>query len=389
MTTAGDLPAPPRVDRATVLLAGDVMTGRGIDQVMMHPGAPELHESYVVDARDYVRLAEAANGPIDAPVPPEYVWGDALERIRRAAPALRIVNLETAITRRGGPWPSKGIHYRMNPDNVDCLRVARIDACALANNHMMDWGRDGLAETLHTLREAGLRHAGAGVDRDEAWAPARLDLLPHGRLLLFACATPCSGIPAGWAAGTHRAGVAVIPEPSAATASRVAREVARWRRAGDVVVVSIHWGGNWGLDVPPAHREFARRLLDLEAADIVHGHSSHHALPLEVYRERLILYGCGDLINDYEGIGAHGGLRSDVGCLYFATLDAGSGRLHALEIVPFQMKRFRLVEADPSAHEWLARVYRSADADLGMQPRRNGRDVWLLVPTGAAISART
>lgn len=86
---------------------------------------------------------------------------------------------------------------------------------------------------------------------------------------------------------------------------------------------------------------------------MVHGHSSHHPLPFEVYRGKLILYGCGDLINDYDGIEPHGRLRSDVGCLYLATLALADGRLQTLEITPFQLKRFRLTVPDAAAMRWL------------------------------------
>jgi len=134
-------PTPPRTLR--LLLAGDVMTGRGIDQVLAHPGDPRLHEAWVHDAREYVRIAERASGPVPAPVPPAYPWGDALAEMEAARPDLRIVNLETAITTADDAWPGKGIHYRMHPANVGCLTAAGIDACSLANNHVLDWGRAG------------------------------------------------------------------------------------------------------------------------------------------------------------------------------------------------------------------------------------------------------
>ena len=150
------------------------MTGRGIDQVLPHPGSPRLFESWVQDAREYVRLAERAHGAIPVPVPPAYVWGDALAEMDRFGPALRIVNLETAVTRSEAAWPGKGIHYRMDPRNVDCLTAARLDGCSLANNHVLDWGRAGLEETLSALAEAGLPSGGAGLDLHQASAPAAL-----------------------------------------------------------------------------------------------------------------------------------------------------------------------------------------------------------------------
>lgn len=351
--------------KVVVMLAGDVMTGRGIDQVMRHPSAPELHESCVHDARDYVRLAEAQSGPIPAPVVPDYVWGDALAEIERAAPDLRIVNLETAVTTSGEAWPAKGIHYRMHPANVDCLAAARFDCCVLANNHVLDWGRAGLLETLRVLRQAGLRTAGAGADGSEAWAPARLALPGSGQLLLFAVATEDSGVPPDWAAGPRRAGIALLPDLSQASARALADAAACHRGPADLVAVSIHWGGNWGQGVPPAHRAFAHWLIDFGAADLVHGHSSHHPLPIEVYRGKPIFYGCGDLINDYEGIGPHGSLRSDIGCLYFATLCAGRGQLQSLDIVPLQTKRFRLITADAATRRSLEPVFNVGGCHLG------------------------
>src|SRR5512139_3377489 len=117
----------------TLFLAGDVMTGRGVDQILAHPSAPELHEPFVTDAREYVRLAEHASGPVPRGVAPDYIWGDARAEWESMAPAARVVNLETSIT-RSDDYERKGINYRMHPDNIDCLRAARLDVCTLANN---------------------------------------------------------------------------------------------------------------------------------------------------------------------------------------------------------------------------------------------------------------
>ncbi len=148
----------------TLFLCGDVMTGRGIDQILPHPSAPQLFEPYVHSALEYVELAERANGPIPRRVPSDYVWGDALAELARVRPDARIVNLETAVTVSEDAVPGKGIHYRMNPANAACLGAAALDCCVLANNHVLDWGRAGLVETLATLRAAGLRSAGAGAE---------------------------------------------------------------------------------------------------------------------------------------------------------------------------------------------------------------------------------
>src|SRR5947208_12270630 len=161
------------------------MTGRGIDQVLPHPLNPRLYEPYLSDARAYVELAEAANGPIPRPVGFDYIWGDALQELCESAVDLRIVNLETAITSAQTNWFGKEIHYRMHPQNVGCLSAARINACALANNHVLDWGYDGLSETLQTLDAAGIAYSGAGNDAEEARKPAVLTTDATSRVLLF------------------------------------------------------------------------------------------------------------------------------------------------------------------------------------------------------------
>ena len=129
------------------------MCGRGIDQVMAHPCSSEIYEEYVRSAERYVLLAEQANGPISRRNGPSYVWGAALGEFERMQPDARIINLETAVT-RSNDRANKGINYRMSPENAECLAAAKIDCCVLANNHVLDWGRAGLLETLTVLQDA-------------------------------------------------------------------------------------------------------------------------------------------------------------------------------------------------------------------------------------------
>ena len=348
----------------TLFLCGDIMTGRGIDQVLPHPGDPVLHEGYATSALDYVTLAERANGPIPRPAEFAYVWGDALAEWARIAPDLRIVNLETAVTTRDDWQRGKGIHYRMNPANVPCLTAAGIDCCVLANNHVLDWGYAGLADTLETLRRAGLQSAGAGRDKAEAAAPAVLTTA-KGRVLVFSFGAQSSGIPPDWAAAAGLPGVNLLADFSPATLRRVAAQVKVVKRPADVVVASIHWGGNWGYAVPEAHQRFAHGLIDLCGVDVVHGHSSHHPLGIEVYRGRPILYGCGDFLNDYEGIAGYEAYRGDLSLMYFLTVDAASGRLLRLWMIPMQTRRFRLHRPSAEDTRWLREVLDREGRRLG------------------------
>jgi poly-gamma-glutamate capsule biosynthesis protein CapA/YwtB (metallophosphatase superfamily) len=336
----------------TLFLCGDVMLGRGVDQILPCPSAPDIHEPYVRDARVYVELAEAANGAIPRPVDPAYIWGDALEQLARVAPDARVVNLETSVTRSDDWWKGKGINYRMHPANVACLTTARIDVCALANNHVLDYGYAGLEETLQTLTAAGVKTAGAGRDLAEAQQPAIVDLPGDRRVITFSFGTESSGIPTAWASSRERAGVDFLGDLSDATAGEVVDRVGRVKRPGTVVVASIHWGTNWGYAVPPAHVGFAHRLIG-GGVDVVHGHSSHHPRPIEVYRGKLVLYGCGDLIDDYEGISGYEEFRDDLALMYFPTVEPSAGQLVELRMTPMRIAKMRLKQASPAEAEWL------------------------------------
>lgn len=341
-----------RTATTTLCLAGDVMLGRGIDQILPEPVDPVLHESWVRSALRYVELAEAENGPIPRRVDPDYVWGDALDQLARRSPDLRIVNLETSITVHSEPAP-KGINYRMSPANAAVLSAARLACCTLANNHVLDWGRPGLAETLAVLAGQGIAAPGAGLDGEAAAAPAVLPVV-GGRVLVFAYGLASSGIPSDWAAGPDRAGVAFLPDLSAETLADVARTIRAARSAGDLAVVSVHWGPNWGYEVPDDQRAFARGLIEAAGVDAVLGHSSHHPKAIEIHRGRPILYGAGDLLNDYEGIGGHRSYRPELSLLYLPEFDRGPGALRRFTLLPYRIRRFRLEAAGAEARRWLA-----------------------------------
>jgi poly-gamma-glutamate synthesis protein (capsule biosynthesis protein) len=348
-------------DPVTLFLSGDVMTGRGIDQVLPHPGRPVLREAYARSALRYVELAEQAHGPIPRPVEFEYPWGDARAELDRVKPDARIINLETAVTRSDDHWP-KGIHYRMHPDNVPCLLAAGIDCCAVANNHVLDWGYAGLAETLKALRQAGIEVAGAGSDSAEAAAPAILPLADRRRVVTFSLGSVTSGIPPDWAASKDRPGVNLVDK---GTVELLAASVQRVRRPGDIVVASIHWGANWGYGIPRRQRTLAHALIDESGVDVVHGHSSHHPKGIEVYRNKPILYGCGDFLNDYEGIPGYEEFRGDLALMYFVTIDPHTRELTRLEMTPLQVRRFQLRRVSKQDARWLRKTLDRECTKLG------------------------
>jgi poly-gamma-glutamate capsule biosynthesis protein CapA/YwtB (metallophosphatase superfamily) len=371
--TAQSEPTTPRQDAVTLFLSGDVMTGRGIDQILPHPGDPRICEAWIASANIYVRLGETAHGPLPKPVDFTYIWGDALAELARRGPDLRIINLETAVT-TSEDCTDKGISYRMSPANVPCLTAARIDCCVLANNHVLDWGRAGLLETLQTLRDAGLHVAGAGRDSERAAAPAILDVAGKGRVVVFAFGTGSSGIPRDWAAAADRPGVNRLPDLSQASVERIAAQVRAVKRPGDIVVASVHWGGNWGYEIAPQQQRFAHGLIDAAGVDLVHGHSAHHAKGIEVYDGKLILYGCGDFLDDYEGIEGYEAYRDDLVLMYFPRLAPASGKLLGCEMTPLQIRNFRLNHASPADADWLRNVLNREGEPFGtrVEPAEGG-----------------
>ncbi|MBW3605672.1 MAG: CapA family protein [Actinobacteria bacterium] len=365
-------------DVVTLLLCGDVMLGRGVDQILPHPGDPTLREPVVKDARDYVALAERANGPISRPVDFSWPWGDALRVLDRAAPDVRIVNLETSVTRSDQFDPRKRVHYRMDPDNLPGLSVARPDVSTVANNHVLDFGHPGLRQTLAALSGAGLRTAGAGSDAKEARRPAAIPLDREVRVLVFAMGMASSGIPPSWAATDSRPGVHVLPASPDAAAANVVESLRQHKKPGDIAVVSLHWGSNWGYEVTQRQIDVAHALID-GGVDVVFGHSSHHLRPIEVYRGKLILYGCGDSIDDYEGIAGHEAYRNDLRLLYLASVAPDTGALTGLRMVAMRARRMRLERAPSEDSHWLratldrisrpfgSRVATASDGELSLE----------------------
>src|SRR4029450_5650854 len=226
-----DAASKPARDALSLFLSGDVMLGRGIDQILPHTGNPTLYERQVGDARVYVDLAIRANGSISHPVDWSWPWGEALELVDYSGCDARIINLETSITTSDDYVPGKAVHYRMNPANAKALAIVRPDVCVLANNHVLDFGRRGLLETLDVLSAAELPCAGAGRSLLEAQSPASIPIPRTGeRVLVFPLGSPSSAVPYEWRAATNPPGVHVVAALTDAAADELCRQVRQLRQ---------------------------------------------------------------------------------------------------------------------------------------------------------------
>jgi poly-gamma-glutamate synthesis protein (capsule biosynthesis protein) len=186
-----------------------------------------------------------------------------------------------------------------------------------------------------------------------------------GRVLILAYCFSTSGVPPSWTATDERPGVNLLPDLSDQTVLRIKKDVAAIEEPGDLVLVSLHWGGNWGYAISHLESQFAHKLIDDAGVDVIYGHSSHHAKGIEVYQGRLILYGCGDFLNDYEGIEGYEHYRGDLSLMYFPTFEPSTGRLVSMRMVPMQIRRFQTVLARPDDSQWLMRVLSREGEQLG------------------------
>lgn len=227
-------------------------------------------------------------------MPPAYPWGNTLQVLKECD--VRICNLECVISDRGAPWgmTQKNFHFRTDAKNVESLKTAGVDVASLANNHSLDYEYEALFDMIAILDRASIRHAGAGMDAAEASKPAlfRKDGVTVG-FIAFTDNEPA------WEATDRQGGVYHVPvDRNDERAAALFALVGRTRKQADLVIVSAHWGGNWGYQPPSEHAQFGRALIE-GGADIVFGHSPHVFRGIEIHQGRPILYSAGDYVDDY------------------------------------------------------------------------------------------
>ena len=313
----------------SLALIGDVMLGRKVDEAL----------------KDHMR--------------PEEPWGDVMPLLKTAD--LRIINLECAITDNEQPWTRtpKVFHFRAQPSAIETLRTARVDVCSLANNHTLDFEEQGLLDTLKHLEAAGIRHAGAGRNQNEAADPAILTVrVGHTHrvaLLAFTNNEP------PFAAGTDRPGTNYLPvslDPS--VLRRVERAVADVREMGvDTVIFSNHWGPNMVQRPNDIFRRFARAVID-RGVDIYYGHSAHVFQGVEIYRGKPILYDTGDFIDDYA---VNSELRNDWSFLFQVSVEGG--RFERLDLTPVKLSYARVDLATSGEREAILDRMEHLSAEMG------------------------
>jgi poly-gamma-glutamate capsule biosynthesis protein CapA/YwtB (metallophosphatase superfamily) len=181
---------------------------------------------------------------------------------------LSMVNLETAVTERGTPEP-KEFHFRAPASAYDAVKAAGVDAVSLANNHTLDYGQEGLADTLSAGQAAGVPVVGAGVNADAAYAPWVTQV--KGVRIAVLAFTQITELASTWVATDSRPGLAMaITDEQIA---RAASAVHSARASADVVIVFMHWGQEYNECPIDLQRNAAEAFASAGAAVIVGTHA--------------------------------------------------------------------------------------------------------------------
>ncbi|MPZ27015.1 MAG: CapA family protein [Micromonosporaceae bacterium] len=216
---------------------------------------------------------------------PQTAFGPVAEVL--AAADLAMLNLETAVTTGGTPEP-KAFHFRAPPAAYQAVRAAGVDVVSLANNHALDYGRDGLADTLAHARDADVPVVGAGVAAAAAYAPWVAEV--SGVRIAYLALSQVSELWESWRAGEGRSGIAYAMD-----AERALAAVAAARSVADLVVVFMHWGVE-GSDCPDGRMTDFAAELSAAGADLVVGSHAHLMLGDGWLGRTFVQYGLGNFL---------------------------------------------------------------------------------------------
>ena len=198
-----------------------------------------------------------------------------------------MLNQEFPFGTTGEAAEDKEYTFRVDPKYVSLLPELGVDAVTLANNHMLDFGRGPLKETLEALDEAGILHVGAGQNLEEAEALKTMEA--GGRVVGFLGATRV--IPEhSWTASRSNSGLFTTYDPT-----KLLGEIQAAKQQCDYVVVYVHWGIERNTEPEEYQKSLARQYIDA-GADAVIGAHPHVLQGIEYYQGKPIFYSLGNFI---------------------------------------------------------------------------------------------
>ncbi|OGP22435.1 MAG: capsular biosynthesis protein [Deltaproteobacteria bacterium GWA2_55_10] len=303
--------------------------------------------------------------------PPEYPWGNTLSKFKGAD--ARIANLECVISDKGRPWSAtpKVFHFRSDSKNIECLKIAGINAVSIANNHSLDYEYDALFEMIEILERAGIARAGAGRNLDEASSPAYFEAAgKRCAMLAFTDNEPL------WEAKKDRPGVYYVPvDVDDPRAQGLFDRVELARKETGFVIVSAHWGPNWGYTPAASHIPFGRRLIE-SGADMVFGHSCHVFQGIEFYRGGAVIYGAGDFIDDYAIDEEE---RNDESFIFIAEIEK---KVRSMRLVPTVIESLSARMAEYPRAELIAAKMKNLCSEFGSMAKWDEKEGFLRVLPG-------
>lgn len=298
---------------------------------------------------------------------PNSPWGNTLPLLHSAD--LNILNLETSATTHPTKWPNKVFNYRMHPDNITALQAAKVSYAGLANNHTLDFSEPGLIETVRTVKKASIAFAGAGETQEEATRPA---------VLRIPSSDPNTSHEIHiWAAADHPRDWAGVPtfhfvDYTLKTRERLRKLITKpTPKPAALKIFSVHWGPNYSWQPAQEIKDLAHFLVDSCGIDIIHGHSSHHVQGVEKYKGKLIIYGCGDFVDDYALTPKY---RNNLSAVWQVNVEEVTGefsekglKLKRLDVYPTKIDRFmaRRLGSNEVDHEWVREKIKDLSAEFG------------------------
>lgn len=226
-----------------------------------------------------------------------------------------VANLETPITSRGIEYTNKLFRFRLNDQQVQALKCLDLSAVTLANNHIMDYGHEGMRDTLAFLEKNGIAYAGAGKDIAAAREPLKIRLGRHECFILAYCERPPESFFAG--PNSHGSARFIIDD--------VKTDIAKYKNNRTIVIVSLHWGQE-RREAPRRDQIESARAIIGAGADMIVGHHPHWAQGIEIYKGKPIIYSLGDF---YSGFWNESDRDNIMAAVYFS-----AGTLKRLEIIP-------------------------------------------------------
>lgn len=323
----------PMSSTITICFGGDTMLGRMTNEM--------------IDATDYA-----------------YPWGNIRSLLH--ATDLNIINLETTLT-NSTAIVRKVFNFKATPDKIETVKAGRIDVVNIANNHILDFDVTGLQETIATLDEAHIAHVGAGGSINAARKPT---IITRNNIKIGIIGYTDNE--PNWRATADKPGVNYLKVGDIA---QFKQDIASLKGTVDIIIVGYHWGPNMREQPSSAHQAFAHAMIDA-GVDIIHGHSAHIFQGIEIYKDKLIMYDTGDLVDDYA---VDPKLRNDLSFLFFVTITKnGTVAISDIKLIATQIKNMQVNHATNSDTAWSIARIQKLSQEFGTRITSDGT---VIIPT--------